>query len=440
MTSARKAVQGLVFIAVILLLVALAIGKYAGAFDSGVPVTLKVDRIGTQLADGGDVKVRGLIVGTIKGVSTNGDGATISLRIDPDMVNEIPADVTARLLPKTLFGEKYVALVPPANPGPARITAGEVIGEDRSSSAREVETVLDDLLPLLRAVKPQQLATTLGALSQALQGRGTELGKTLVGLNTLLDGLNPAIPDLQADVTQLADFSENLSDASPDLLNALADLTVTSATIVDKRAGISALLSTLTGASDDLTAFLDANGENLISLTAASRATLGTLARYAPEFPCLFGQLADLIPRVDAAFGKGTGQPGLHITLEVVNNRGKYVPGEEPRYADDRGPRCYPIVDPGPQYPPDGPFRDGSHAPAAPVGTPGPEYTGLGRIAPDHSALPSSYDMGVPNSPGERQIVGELVAAQQGTSPRAVPSWSTVLVGPLYRGSEVTLT
>jgi phospholipid/cholesterol/gamma-HCH transport system substrate-binding protein len=48
--------------------------------------------------------------------------------------------------------------------------------------------------------------------------------------------------------------------------------------------------------------------------------------------------------------------------------------------------------------------------------------------------------MGVPNSPGEVQVVNELLALQQGTSPEAVPAWSTMLVGPLYRGTEVKLT
>jgi len=202
---------------------------------------------------------------------------------------------------------------------------------------------------------------------------------------------------------------------------------------VDKKDGLSQLFSTLTGASDDLRGFLDANGENIISLASSSRPTLNTLARYAPEFPCLFGQLADLIPRIDTVFGKGTNEPGIHITAEIVTNRGPYRPGDEPRYKDDRGPRCYPVLPLGPQFPPDGPFRDGSSTPAPPVGTPGPGYAGFGMI-------PSAYDMGVPNSPGERQVVAELVGAQEGISPQAVPNWSSVLVGPLYRGTEVALT
>jgi virulence factor Mce-like protein len=429
----RKALMGLAFVGVLVLLGGLAVGKYAGAFSSGIPVTLKVDRVGTQLDPKADVKVRGLIVGSVTSISTDGEGATVAMSIDPRLIGQIPADVTARLLPKTLFGQKFVSLVPPAVPTPRRLAAGTVIGEDRSQSAQELEQVLDDLLPLLQAVRPQDLATTLGSLSQALQGRGTELGQTLVRLNTLVEGVNPALPDVKADITQVADFSEHLSDSAPDLLDALRDLTVTSRTIVDQRDGLHQLLSSLTSTSDDLRGFLDANGANLVSLAATSRPTLGTLARYAPEFPCLLGQLVDAIPRIDTVFGKGTNEPGIHITAEIVTNRGKYVPGEEPRYRDDRGPRCYPILPIGPQYPPDGPFRDGAHATAAPVGQPGSASASYGMIN-------SSYDMGVPNSPGERQVMSELVALQDGTPPSAVPAWSSMLVGPLYRGTEVAIT
>jgi phospholipid/cholesterol/gamma-HCH transport system substrate-binding protein len=411
-----KAVRGLAFLGVLVLLACLAVAQYAGAFRAGVPVTLKVDRVGTQLDPKADVKVRGLVVGSVTAISTDGDGATVALSLDPALVDQIPADVTARLLPKTLFGQKFVSLVPGSSP--RRIAAGAVIGEDRSRSAQEVERVLDDLLPLLQAVRPQDLATTLGALSQGLQGRGTQLGQTLVGLNTLVEGVNPALPDLKADITEVADFSEHLSDSAPALLDGLVDLTVTSRTIVDERDGFRALFGSVTGASDDLRGFLDANGDNLIGLAAASRPTLATLARYSPEFPCLFGQLVDLVPRIDAAFGKGTAEPGLHVTLEVVTNRGKYVPGEEPQYADNRGPRCYPVLPLGPQLP----FADGSNPTPAPA------------------MIPSAYDMGLPNSPGERQVVAELVALHDGSTPAAVPAWSSMLVGPLYRGAEVAFT
>ncbi|WP_433556884.1 MCE family protein [Pseudonocardia xinjiangensis] len=438
----KRRLQGLAFVVVLLAMAGLAVGSYAGAFSDDVPVTLKVDRVGTQLVPRADVKVRGLNVGTVRSVSTDGSGATVQLALDRDKIAQIPRGVSARLIPKTLFGERYVSLVPPNGAAGPPLAAGDVIPEDRSEAAREIERVLDGLLPLLQAVPPQDLATTLGALSQALSGRGEDLGKTLVQLQKLTGGLRPAVPDLQEDITQLADFAGNLNQAAPDLLDALDDFSVTSRTIVEQRQQLNDLLTGVTHAADDLRGFLVANRENLIGLAASSRPTLESLARYAPEFPCLFGQLAGLVPRVDEAFGVGTDEPGLHVTLEIVNNNGKYVPDrDEPRYLDDRGPRCYPILPLGPQRPPGGPFKDGSKPPPPPAGSPTGSAADFGAIPTSFSDGPAGYTgMGLPNSPGEQQVVAELTAARDGSSPAAVPSWSSMLVGPLYRGAEVTLT
>jgi phospholipid/cholesterol/gamma-HCH transport system substrate-binding protein len=189
----------------------------------------------------------------------------------------------------------------------------------------------------------------------------------------------------------------------------------------------------VTAASDDLRAFLDANGENIIALADSARPTLETLARYSPEFPCLLEQIAGLVDPISESFGKGTDRPGLRITLEIVPHQGKYIPNrDEPRYLDDRGPRCYPIVIPSAGVPPDGWYKDGTEGNDNSTG-PAP-LLGVGALPVSHA------DMGVANSPEERQVVAELLAAQDGTAPDAVPAWSTMLVGPLYRGTEVTVT
>jgi phospholipid/cholesterol/gamma-HCH transport system substrate-binding protein len=463
-----RRLRGLAFVMALVTLMGLAVASYSGVFERGVPVTLEVDRAGSQLTERADVKVRGLIVGQVEEISTDGDGATVQLSLDPEMVDMIPATVSARLLPKTLFGEKYVSLVLPETGSAGPLAAGDVIPMDRSETARELDRALDGLLPLLQAVPPQDLATTLGALSQALGGRGEQLGGTLVRLQELTSGLRPGIPDLQEDITQLADYAGNLDAAAPDLLDAIEDLSVTTGTVVEQRAEIRALIGGLTTASDDLRGFLSRNRDNLISLSAASRPTLESLARYAPEFPCLFGQLSGLIDQAAGVFGDGTGRPGIHITLEIVTNKGKYVPDQdEPEYLDDRGPRCYPILDPGPQQPPDGAFCDGSEAPPPPAGTPrgdaddlgGDTFgTGDGSYTCEDGSRPGGGDgtreeeddgpsfapvgyggMGLANSPGEQDVVAELVAASTGGDPAAVPGWSTMMVGPLYRGGEVTL-
>ena len=106
--------------------------------------------------------------------------------------------MTARILPKTLFGEKYVALQVPSSPSSGSIKAGDVIRESRV--AIEVERVLSDLYPLLRTVQPAQLNYTLTALADALEGRGDKLGNNLVVLDDYLKRMNPKIPLLVEDL------------------------------------------------------------------------------------------------------------------------------------------------------------------------------------------------------------------------------------------------
>ena len=302
--------------------------------------------------------------------------------------------------------------------------------------------MLDGLLPLLQAVEPQDLATTLGALSQALAGRGEDLGQTLVRLQELTGGLRPAIPDLQADITQLADFAGNVNEAAPDLLDALDDFSATSRTIVEQRQQLHDLLTGVTSASDDLRGFLAANRGNLIALADTSRPTLESLARYSPEFPCLLDQLAGLVPRIDKAFGAGTDRAG------AAHHAGDRQPAgqvhAQPGRAAVRGR-------PRPALLPDPPARARAAA-GRPV--PGRHRAGPAAAGRDARRATPTTSAARPSGPTRRPTPGwacptrpassrsspSCIAAQDGTSPAAVPAWSSMLVGPLYRGTEVTLT
>ena len=94
-------VYGVVFLLVMALLIGLSIATYQKAFVDVVHVTLQTDKVGNQLAPPSDVKLRGLIVGEVRNVTSDGSTATVDLALDPDSVGLIPSNVSARLLPKT---------------------------------------------------------------------------------------------------------------------------------------------------------------------------------------------------------------------------------------------------------------------------------------------------------------------------------------------------
>jgi phospholipid/cholesterol/gamma-HCH transport system substrate-binding protein len=415
--NGRKSVRrgaGVVFLLVMAGLAMLSVQVYQKTFSDDVLVTLKADRIGNQLNKSSEVKARGVVVGDVRAVHGGQSGATIELAMHPDTLSRIPKDVTALLIPKTLFGERYVQLSIPDESTADPLSAGDVIGQDRSRNAIELERVFDDLLPVLKAVQPQKLATTLTAIATALEGRGAKLGDAMVSTAAYLAEFNPNLPTLTQDLRDLAQVSELYGDIAPDLLDSLTDSSVTLNTVADQRVQLTDLYAQVTRSAQDVTIFLRNNKDNLIRLAADSRAPLELAAAYSPSFPCTLKAMTDLKPSVDKLLGAGTAEPGIHVDLRITDSRGKYVPGaDDPRYTASGGPKCYPSG-----------VAPTQGVVAAPTGSTG------------HPLLPGGEgDLGLPNSPQEQELIATLLAPDMGD----VPGWSSVLVGPLYRGTEVTL-
>jgi phospholipid/cholesterol/gamma-HCH transport system substrate-binding protein len=335
---------GIAFLVVVALLLALTGALYNKAFTPIVRVTLKSDRAGLQLLPRSDVKVRGLIVGEVRGTRATANGAELDLALKRDKAPLIPANVQARLLPKTLFGEKYVDLVPPPRPE-AAISNGAVIAQDRSSVAIEINQVLDHLLPLLQAVKPEKLNATLNALATALQGRGDQLGHNIDQADSLLRKLNPRLPTLVYDLRQLSNVSDVYNAAAPDLLQTLRNLNVTNKTIVDKKAAIEALIPAVTGVADKATQFGRDNGNKIIGVNIANRQALELVARYSPEFPCVLEGIVKIQPKVEEAAGGKS--PLVNLTVELTKPRPPYKnPLDLPENKDFRRPRCFGLPNP----------------------------------------------------------------------------------------------
>ena len=201
----RKAL-GVIFLALVVLAVYLTYATFTKKFADYDEVTVQTSNIGLQLPSRADVKIRGVLVGEVLATDTSADGAELTLGLFPSQVDTIPANVTASIVPKTLFGEKYVSLIIPDEPSQKPIQAGATI--ERTQVATEVEEVLSDLYPLLRAVQPADLNMTLNAIATALEGRGDQLGENLETVDSYLKRLNPQIPALVEDLRLTASVSD----------------------------------------------------------------------------------------------------------------------------------------------------------------------------------------------------------------------------------------
>ena len=108
--TAKPKVLGVVFLCLLLAGVYLTYAIFTKKFTDYDEVTLQTSTIGLQLPERADVKIRGVIVGEVLDFEANGagDGAELTLGIFPSELDTIPANVTGSIVPKTLFGEKYV--------------------------------------------------------------------------------------------------------------------------------------------------------------------------------------------------------------------------------------------------------------------------------------------------------------------------------------------
>jgi len=421
-------VLGVAFLSLLLLGIWSTYAVFTKKFVDYVPVTLQTSKIGLQLPMLADVKVRGVIVGEVREITTDGDGARLKLAIKPDKADVIPANATARIEPKTVFGEKYVALQIPESPTDEPIAAGDVITESEVST--ELEKLLNDIYPFLRTVQPAELNYTLTALATALEGRGEQIGNNFVVLDGYLKRTNPQLPELVEDLRLLGQVSDEYRAAMPELARLLRNSVTTGNTFVENEQKIEALFSDVAGFSSTSKDFLETNGDNIIRLGQLSARQLPLYAKYAPEYPCLLDGIVKAAPRQAETFRGYT----LHINLETLPKQPRgFGPKDDAVYGDKRGPHdealCRRAINdewhqgnlPPMSLVPD--IADGVEEP-----------TGKQRPAPM-----VDISSGWAGTSAERGVVDSVAAPVLGVPVDSVPDVASLLFGPLARGMEVEL-
>ncbi|MBK5307921.1 MAG: MCE family protein [Frankiaceae bacterium] len=441
MRFSRYQLYGVAMLAVVAAFVALCMAYFNQAFTPVSTVTLHIPRAGLQLLEGSDVKVRGLIVGSVKSITSDGDGATITLHLDPKKAERLPDNVTARLIPKTIFGEKYIDLLIPETPSAHTLADGAVIPEDRTTPTLEINQALNDLLPLLRTVKPGQLNMTLTALATAVSGRGEQLGRTIDQLDAYFRQVNPHLPALQHDLRAVVGVARTYEEAAGPLMQVLSDLTVTATTVVQREQQLAAFLGDVAGAADATRDLFARNEVNIVRVNKVNRGVLELLARYSPEYPCFFRGYAGLVPRIHSALpdklpGSDRKNKSAAVVIEFVPSFPSYTyPLDLPEFKDTRGPNCYGLPNP-PLSQPRIQFLDGTED--DPRFAPAP----VGARSTAAAPLPTGYSpgMGAAGTAEETEAMSSLLGPVLGIPSTQVPDLATLLFGPMGRGATVDLS
>lgn len=330
----KSALAGLFTVVVIGLIIGLSVTLFRGDFTKSETVTLISDRAGLVMNPDAKVKMRGVEVGKVAAIDALPDGrAELQLEINPTQLHLIPSNVTADIASSTVFGAKFVELLPPENPSSARMYAGQVLQGQHVTV--EINTVFQQLTQVLDKIDPAKLNETLGAMSAAFGGRGEKMGQTLSDFEALLAKLEPSLPNMARDIENTAVVAGGYADAAPDLLRTLDNTTQISQSIIDEQQNLDAFLVSMIGLADIGNEVIGQNRPALSEVLRLLAPTTDLLNEYAPGLNCaLEGMLyvKNQPPLPD---------PGVLVNVAFTLGIERYrYPQNLPKVAAKGGPHC----------------------------------------------------------------------------------------------------
>ena len=332
--SVARPLAGLITIAVIAGIVAFAVNMFRGGFSGAtVPVTVLSTRAGLVMNPDARVQMRGVQVGKVASIEERSDAAVLHLAIDRSALQSIPANVLVDIASPTVFGAKFVEFIPPADPSPQTLAAGQVL--EAKHVTVEIKTIFQQLTSVLSKIEPDKLSETLGAIASAFNGRGAQFGQTLSDMNAFLAKIDPSLPNLSHDIAVTPAVASAYADAASDLTKIADSAAMVSQTIVDEQRNLDALLISSIGLADIGNEVVGGNRAALTDVLRLLVPTTDLADRYHEALTCGLAGMAPL--------AKSPPMPVPAIVVSVgfpyPPDRYRY-PHDLPKVAATGGPHC----------------------------------------------------------------------------------------------------
>ncbi|KAB7758609.1 virulence factor Mce family protein [Mycolicibacterium mucogenicum DSM 44124] len=311
-----------------------AVVLFRGGATSTASVTVLSPRVGLIMNPDAKVKLHGAQVGKVAAIDDLPDGsAAIRLAMNPDYLQLIPANTRVQIVSSTVFGAKYVDLLPPAEPSAQPLHAGQVL--DAGHVTVEINTVFEHLVDVLSQVQPEKLNETLGAMAQALGGRGDKLGLTMVDFDAMLTKIDPSLPNMSQEIATAPKVLTAYADAGPDLMSAARSASQLSDTIVERQQDLDTVLLSAIGLADIGNDVVGTNSNAIVDTMHVLVPTTNLTNQYNQALTCALKGMEPL------AMGPPQPLPGIMLLDSFLLGTERYrYPGNLPKVAASGGPQC----------------------------------------------------------------------------------------------------
>lgn len=339
---------GVAVLLVIALSTAGLLAKSTGRLNAYVRIVADLINVGDGLPAKSDVKYHGLLVGAVTDVIPAAYGKPNYVHIDlkPEYAKNIPASVTARVVPSNVFAVSSVQLVDPRNGDGPAIRGGTHIAEDGELSTVIFQTTVSKLRDILAATGRGREDHSLGilaAVGAATENRRVKLLNAGAQMTRLLDQLNGivATDTGPSTVSALLAATHGLQATAPELVDALHQAVKPMQTFAEKRAELASLIG---GGQHTLgvnrQAF-DNHTDQLIAITHDLTPVLGVFANNSDKFVPIFTKLNNLSKRFfDELYDPDLITKNMRANLSVTPMH-TYTRADCPRYGELKGPSCF---------------------------------------------------------------------------------------------------
>jgi phospholipid/cholesterol/gamma-HCH transport system substrate-binding protein len=276
-------------------LAALVLALTGCSMSGGVPqrtATAYFSDVG-DLANGAQVQMADVPVGSVSSIALSGDRAKVSLSFDNGV--RIPADVSAAINRTTILGDQFVQLVVPrSETGPAaaaapRLADGAVI--HHTSIVPDVEQFVAAGSTVFGSISTTQLEQIIQAGGQGFTGQEASLKAFLADLAAVTTGYAQHTDSITQAVNGLNTISATLAPTSSASATAITNLSQTVAVLARNSSQFETLLQSLDNVSSQGRSILEAYYPQIVTQLQTLQAVSGQLAQHQASLAGLLSEI-----------------------------------------------------------------------------------------------------------------------------------------------------
>ena len=254
------------------------------------------------------VKVAGVTVGKVTGISVEAGQALVSFQIDDDH-DRIPSDSRASVRWRNLIGQRFLYVEP--GTASTMLESGTVITD--TDSVADLGALFNSLGPIVSSIDSSQVNEFLETITAALEGNADRLGDALDDLATLSSGLASRDAAISRLLENLNTVAGTIATRDQQIRTLLDNLVVLAGEFSANTETVDLALVEFGSFSTDFARLIGTSRDELDRIIAGLDTTVDDTVR--PRLELLRGALAGIDEMARAVFLAGRNGEWLNQTI-----------------------------------------------------------------------------------------------------------------------------